>query len=148
MEFPVTIDDQAAFDALVKDRLAREKTKLDEAITRAESAEANLASVTQERDDAVNRAGEAEAKVQSFETKEQVNTWRSEVAKAKGVPADALRGSTKEEFEAHADILKPLITPRGPVLPDVDKTPENNSKRSSWASVLDAIDDQQTQPKE
>lgn len=125
MEFPVTIDDQEAFDALVKDRLGREKTKLEEATARAETAEAALATAEQEREAAVTRAGDAEAKVQSFETKEQVNTWRAEVAKTKGVPADALRGSTKEEFEAHADILKPLITPRGPILRDVDKTPES-----------------------
>lgn len=131
MEFPITVDDQAAFDALVKDRLAREKTKLDEAVTRAETAEASIATVTQERDAALTRATDAEGratdlegKVQGFESEKQVKTWRSEVAKAKGVPEDALRGSTKEEFEAHADILKPFITPRGPVLPDVDKIPD------------------------
>lgn len=33
----------------------------------------------------------------------------AEVSKAKGVPASALRGSTKEELEAHADVLVGLL---------------------------------------
>lgn len=132
MEFPVTIDDQASFDALVKDRLAREKTKIDEAIARAEAAEANIATVEQEREAANARAAEAEERanglqgqVQTFESEKQLNQWRADVAKEKGVPAAALRGSTKEELEAHADELKPLITAsRGPVIPGQGVVPE------------------------
>lgn len=132
MEFPVTIEDQASFDAFVKDRLAREKTKIDEATARAEAAEASIATVAQERDDALTRATEAEGratelegKVQGFESEKQLAQLRSDVAKEKGVPVAALRGSTKEELEAHADELKPLITaPRGPVIPGQGKTPE------------------------
>ena len=46
---------------------------------------------------------------------------RTEVAEATGVPAAALRGSTKEEIEAHAATLSTLIAnpqaPRGPLVP-------------------------------
>ena len=36
----------------------------------------------------------------------------SEVAKAKDVPAELLRGSTKEELEAHADLLHAALHPK------------------------------------
>lgn len=35
--------------------------------------------------------------------------WAAEVSRETGVPAEALRGSTREEMEAHAAILKPYI---------------------------------------
>lgn len=57
---------------------------------------------------------ELQSKVTGFETKEQVAEWKAEVAKATGVSAAALAGSTKEEIEAHAEILKPLIAPTDP----------------------------------
>ncbi len=141
MDFPVTIDDQDSFDALVKDRLAREKTKLDEAVSRAEAAEADVASAAQERDEAVTRATTAEerataaeGKVQTFESQKQLNDWRAEVAKAAGVPANALRGSTKEELEAHASELKPLITAsRGPIIPGQGDVPETKTDTAAAA---------------
>lgn len=141
MDFPVTIDDQASFDALVKDRLAREKTKLDEAVSRAEEAEASIAAVAQERDEAVaratsaeERATDAEGKVQTFESQKQLNELRTEVAKAAGVPATALRGTTKEELEAHASELKPLITAsRGPVIPGQGDVPETKTDTAAAA---------------
>lgn len=57
------------------------------------------------------RLAKAEERVAAFERSEQVNGWRDEVAKATGVPANVLKGSTKEEIEEHANTLKSLITP-------------------------------------
>ena len=141
MDFPVTIDDQDSFDALVKDRLGREKAKLDEAVSRADEAEAAIATATQERDEAITRAtsaeeraSDAEGKVQTFESQKQLGDWRSEVAKAAGVPEKALRGSTKEELEAHASELKPLITAsRGPVIPGQGDVPETKANPAAAA---------------
>jgi len=136
MEFPVTVTSQDEFDTLVRDRLARERQKFadyDELKTRAEQAEAAKTAAEQALTEAVTRAETAEGKVATYETEKQVTTWRDEVAKATGVPAAALRGSTKEEFEAHAETLKPLLTaPRGPVIPtqgtQPDKAPENEER--------------------
>lgn len=125
MEFPITIDSQDKFDDLVKERLAREKTKVDEALQRATDAETAKTAAEQERDALKTEVGELQTKVTGFESKTQLDTWRADVAKTKGVPADVLRGTTKEELEAHADEIKPLIKSRGPVLPDPGKTPEN-----------------------
>lgn len=62
-----------------------------------------------------DRLAAAEAKVAEYETREQIAAWKAEVSSETGVPAVALAGSTREEIEAHAATLKPLITPAEPV---------------------------------
>lgn len=70
----------------------------------------------QKKADALTRA---QAKIAEYEAREQVAAWKAEVSAETGVPADALAGNTREEIEAHAAILKPLInqapTPSGVV---------------------------------
>lgn len=118
MEFPITVESQEQFDGLVKDRLGRQQKTIEDLTTRADTAEASLATVTQERDTATTRAEVAEQSVTEFQGKEQVAAWRTEVAATTGVPVGILRGTTKEEFEAHAAELKPLLTAQeAPVIP-------------------------------
>lgn len=142
MEFPITIDSQEQFDGLVKDRLAREKAKYadyDDLKTAAEAFEEQKTALEQQIADAVSRAETAEGKVQEFETEKQISSWRDEVAKAAGVPADALRGSTKEEFEAHAEVLKPLVTAAtaGPIVRTVGDSPNpQTSEESEFVTSL------------
>jgi hypothetical protein len=57
-----------------------------------------------------DRAAAAEAKAAEYEKREQVAAWKADVSKETGVPAGALSGTTLEEIQAHAEILKPLIT--------------------------------------
>ena len=128
MEFPVTVESQDDFDALVKDRLARERAKFadyDQLKTRAEQAESAKAAAEAERDTLTQRASAAEQWKTDREAADALATVRDEVAKAAGVPAAALRGTTKEELQAHAEALKPLL--RGPVLPDPGKTPDKSA---------------------
>jgi len=65
----------------------------------------------------------AQAKVKDYEAKEQIAGWKAEVSKDTGVPATALAGSTKEEIEAHAKVLKELIAPVGPNNPAATAPP-------------------------
>ncbi|PPG34518.1 hypothetical protein [Rathayibacter sp. AY2B9] len=127
MEFPVTIDSQEAFDGLVKERIARVEAKYadyGELKTRADAAESEKTALEKAREKAEARAAEAETKVSGFEAKEQLSSWRAEVAKATGVHADVLRGSSKEELEAHAAVLKPLLTAQeAPVIPNQGDSP-------------------------
>lgn len=67
---------------------------------------------------------ELATKVQAFQAEQERATLVSEVATAKGVPASALRGTTREELEAHADVLADLIKPSGPVIPGQELTPD------------------------
>ena len=71
-----------------------------------------------EADKAAKRTQELEAQVAAYEAKEQQAEWKAQVSAKTGIPAEALRGSTLEEIQAHADILKPLVHP-APKLPNV-----------------------------
>jgi hypothetical protein len=62
--------------------------------------------------------------VQTFTQQQERAALVSEIAEANKVPASALRGSTREELEAHAAILAELIKPSGPVIPGQEKSPE------------------------
>jgi hypothetical protein len=71
-----------------------------------------------ETEKAAKRTRELEAQVAAYKAKEQQAEWKTQVSAATGIPAEALRGSTLEEIQAHADILKPLMHP-APKLPNV-----------------------------
>lgn len=111
-------DEPKTFDAEYVSKLRAESAKYrTEAKANAEAAkrlvEIEEASKTAEQK-AAERLAELEAKVNGYETRDQINAWKAEVAEATGVPAALLAGSTKEEIEAHAAIAKPLITPAAP----------------------------------
>lgn len=81
--------------------------------------------------DAADRIASIEAekaqlaeKVTAYETKEQRAQLVSEVSQEAGVPAEVLRGNTREELEAHAEVLKALIKPSGPVIPGQERAPQ------------------------
>lgn len=68
----------------------------------------------------------ANRELAKYKHREQVANWAAEITKDekyKGVPAEALRGSTREELEAHAEVLKALIKPSSPVIPGQEKSP-------------------------
>jgi hypothetical protein len=67
---------------------------------------------------------ELATKLQTYEAEKERATLVSEVATTEGVPASALRGTTREELEAHAKVLAELIKPSGPVIPGQEKTPD------------------------
>lgn len=138
MEFPVTIDSQESFDEIVKERLARVKTQYadyDDLKSRITQAEADKAAAEKARDEAITAKDQADSKLAESDAKQQVATWRADVAKATGVPAEALAGSSKEEFEAHAAILKPLMTPQAPIIPTQGQAPESHGTSDERAVV-------------
>jgi hypothetical protein len=63
-------------------------------------------------------------KLQGYEAEKERATLVTEIAEANKVPASALRGSTREELEAHAAVLAELIKPSGPVIPGQEKSPD------------------------
>ena len=83
----------------------RAKENSDAAQRLAEIEEANKT----EQQKQAERLAELESQVSDYQTREQIAAWKAEVAAETGVPADVLSGSTKEELEAHASKLKPLI---------------------------------------
>ena len=91
--------------ALARKNEARAKENADKAKRLDELEEANKS----ELEKLLARAEAAEAKIAEREKADAARKLADEVAKAKGVSASVLRGSTREELEAHADEILALI---------------------------------------
>lgn len=105
---------QAEFDRIIADRLSRQAAKFadyDDLKTKAskfdEVTEASKSELQKERE----RAEAAERKAAAYEAEKQVATWASEIVKGSTIPANALRGSTKEELTEHFEVLKSIAAP-------------------------------------
>ncbi|MFT3971703.1 MAG: hypothetical protein QM695_15865 [Micropruina sp.] len=125
---------QADLDRIIGERVARERAKYgDYGDLKAKAAkfdEVEAASKS-ELQKAIERAEAAEKKATEFESRQQITAWAKQVSEKTGVPADALRGSTLEELEAHAAQVKALIpeAPKGaraPYVPGEGKAPSGN----------------------
>lgn len=79
------------------------RAKADEFDRAREAAKSDL-------EKAVERAEAAEARAAAYEAKEQRKSWAAEIVKESSVPAEALRGSTREEMQEHFDVLKQLVS--------------------------------------
>lgn len=103
---------QADLDRIIADRLSRERSKFaDYGDLQKKAAEFDKAQEAAKTDlqKAIDRAEAAEKKVADYETRDQVSTWAKEIVKDSKVPADALRGTTQEELQAHFAQLSALI---------------------------------------
>ena len=109
-------DDYKAAAEKLKQIEEKDKTDLQKATERAEAAEAKLAE--REAADAIAKAAR-------------------EVAKATGVPVEALRGTTREEIEAHAEVLKPFFAKDA--APSVNTGSPSTEKQGSGDPLRDAI---------
>lgn len=114
---------QADLDRIIQDRVARVKNQYadyDDLKAKAREVETLQSRITEL--EATNT--ELDGKVKTFETEKERAALVSDVAKEKKVPANALRGNTREELEAHADTLADLFKPSGPIIPGQERTPE------------------------
>lgn len=133
---------QADLDRIVQDRVARVHTQyagFDDFKAKAEQAEGLLSKITAHE----ATIGELTGKIQTFEGEKERATLVSDVAKAKNVPAEALRGTTREELEAHADTLAALLKPTAPVIEGQARTatPESDSMRAFAKNLFDSNKD-------
>ena len=65
------------------------------------------------------RIAELEKELGGYKAAKQQAEWKAEISKKTGVPSELLRGITKEEIQAHAELLEPLLHP-APKLPKVN----------------------------
>lgn len=121
------IETQEELDKIIETRLARERRKfedydqLKELAAKASGLEEQLASVVSERD--------------GLRAEKDLQVLVGEVAKKTGVPASALRGSTREELESHAGQLKELLEaarPVAPVVKDQGAAPSSGGVGGKW----------------
>lgn len=87
-----------------------------------------------ELEKALDRATKAEATVASYEAKKQADSWAAEIVKGSDIPASVLRGSTREELEAHFEQLKSL-TPKAKRTP----VPSGKSDGKSGSRAVEAL---------
>ena len=107
---------QEDVNRIIADRLDRERKKY-ERHDEYRAAFERLEAVTAERDDLAE-------KVRAREEQDAHAALVSEVAESTGVPASMLRGSTKEELEAHAAVLLPHLRSAVPPAPGAGVQPE------------------------
>lgn len=109
------ITSQEALDSIISKRIDRERRKYadyDTLTAKISTMESDLAAAT--------------AKVETYEREAAHAALIREVAKETGVPADLLRGSTREEMTAHGKALAEYLTARSatPVIPTLGAAPE------------------------
>lgn len=113
--------------ALERERADRKKAaaERDELAERLKAIEDANKSEAQKQTEELERLRKA---VADHEAQSQRAAWAAEVATETGVPADVLRGSSLEELQAHAAVIKPLITAEtGPRVPNPGATPQRRS---------------------
>ena len=135
---------QSEMDAILGDRLKRERAKYadynDLKAKAAKFDEAEAASKS-ELEKAVERAEKAEQALADIEAEAEVAALRAEVAKEKGVDAELLRGTTREELEEHADAIKAFAgnTPKFGSVPDFGEAKPPAGKKGTAELFADAV---------
>lgn len=132
---------QADLDRIIENRLQRERQKYAD-YDQLKANSDQLGTVVAERDDLQSRLDTANAELEGFKAKEQVRTWAQEVSQETGVPADVLRGETKEEMLAHAKSLEKYVNVAAPIVSGDGKSPSKpaaTSTRDMFAQALEGI---------
>lgn len=131
---------QADLDRIIENRLQRDRESRDKKYSdydQLKQQAGQLASVVAERDSLKSQLDSANSELNAFKVNDQKRQWAAEVAKETGVPADVLRGDTKEELEAHANSLKPFLQVAAPYVGGDGKQPGTNAKPSIQESFSD-----------
>ncbi|RHG86743.1 DUF4355 domain-containing protein [Bifidobacterium pseudocatenulatum] len=105
---------QEQVDQIVEKRLAKERGKYkdyDELKSKAMRLDEMENAGKSELDKLKESNAALRKQIDDAAAEKQHAEWVSEVAKDKGVPAELLRGGTKEELEAHADLLQAALHP-------------------------------------
>lgn len=132
---------QAELDRIVENRLQRERQKYAN-YDQYKADSVQLGAVVAERDDYKSQLDTANAELATYRASEQKRTWASEVAQETGVPADVLRGETKEEMEAHAKTLEKYVKVSAPVVSGDGRSPNMKaavSPRDQFAAAFEGL---------
>lgn len=109
---------QEEVDRIVGDRLSRERKNY-EGFEEYKAAAEKLPTLESERN-------EWKGKAEKFEAEKERGKLAAKVAKDAGLPAEAagvIHGETVEEMTAHAEQLKAILKPTGPIIPGQEKSP-------------------------
>lgn len=134
---------QEQVDQIVEKRLAKERGKYkdyDELKSKAMRLDEMENAGKSELDKLKESNAALRKQIDDAAAEKQHAEWVSEVAKDKGVPAELLRGGTKEELEAHADLLRAALHPasKPPQVRNQTGSPshQNNNKDAEELSYI------------
>lgn len=134
---------QEQVDQIVERRLAKERGKYkdyDELKSKAMRLDEMENAGKSELDKLKESNAALRKQIDDAAAEKQHAEWVSEVAKDKGVPAELLRGSTKDELEAHADLLQAALHPasKPPQVRNQTGSPshQNNNKDAEELSYI------------
>lgn len=108
---------QAELDAIISDRLKREREKYADFDTLKEKAAKYDAAVESEKTElqkATERADKYKEQLDAMQKAEEVRKIRDKVAQEKGIPVNLLTGETEEACTAQADALLAWNNPDKP----------------------------------
>lgn len=108
--------DVAKWKAMARKHEAQSKANADKAKQLDDLEEANKTELEKEK----ARGDRAEKALADIAAAKEASKLRDEIAKEKGVAASVLRGSTREELEAHADELASAFKIEKPKAPPAD----------------------------
>lgn len=136
---------QAELDAIVADRLARERAKYsDYESIKAKAAKFDAAEEAgkSELQKLTDRAAALKSELDGLKKANQLRDLRAAVAKAKGVPAELLTGETEEACASQADAILAFARPAGQTQGLRDggevRTPGGASTRDLFAEWAEA----------
>ncbi len=114
------------------------RKKLRDAESELTQLREQVATITSERDHAVEERDTAIGERDTLKAAGELADLTSEIARKNGIPVEALRGSTREELEAHAEVLKPVYTKaHGVFVPTIGDTPgKTNDSLAEFAADL------------
>ena len=134
---------QEQVDQIVEKRLAKERGKYkdyDELKTKARKLDEMENAGKSELDKLKESNAALRKQIDDAAAEKQHAEWVSEVAKDKDVPAELLRGSTRDELEAHAELLHKALNPssKAPQVRNQTRTPshQNSNKDAEELSYI------------
>lgn len=99
------ITSQEDFDKAIQARIARERAKIPKDYDELKAKAERLAQIEESQKTEAEKQAERIAEIERENAELKTATLRAEVAAEKGVPANLLTGSTREELEQAADVL-------------------------------------------
>lgn len=133
---------QDELNAIVADRLAREKAKyegFEEIKAKAEKYDSLEEANKSELQKASEKVASLEAKLASMEKSEEIRTIRDKVSAESGVPVNLLTADTEEACIEQANAIKEYATPNYPTVKDAGEVKgtskvDTRTQYAEWAS--------------
>lgn len=127
---PITT--QEDLNRIIGERIARERSKyegFEDYKAKAEKYDAFEEGQKTELQKLNERLENAEKENAAYKQREQLAAWAKEVSDESGIPANLLRGTTKDEMEAHAKELKAFTGERStaPVIESDGRKPKHKA---------------------